>query len=64
MSSALELLALRGIPMVRAGDDIARLIIDALSDRGTKAAVATLTSAGQEKFAGTTTAKQAISLSR
>ena len=33
MSSALELVALHGIPMVRAGDDIAGLIIGALGDR-------------------------------
>lgn len=33
MSSTLELIALRDIPMVRAGDDIAALIIDALGDR-------------------------------
>src|SRR5689334_22505065 len=33
MSSALELFALRDIPMVRPGDDIAALIIDALGDR-------------------------------
>ncbi len=33
MSSALELIALPGIPMVRAGDDIAALIIAALGSR-------------------------------
>jgi coenzyme F420-0:L-glutamate ligase/coenzyme F420-1:gamma-L-glutamate ligase len=33
MTAALELLALPGIPMVRAGDDLAALIIDALGPR-------------------------------
>jgi len=33
MTSSIELIALRGIPMVRAGDDIATLIIAALGDR-------------------------------
>src|SRR6476646_6243892 len=37
MSSSLELLALPGIPMVRAGDDLAALIIAALGERRLRA---------------------------